>query len=155
MKFAVPIFWMATLSLLGIAQGISGGEGTLTDKQLKRRIPDVMLQRHVHGFVYCPDEKSQIAEVSLRSSNLPSNQRRVQTDENGYFDFANVPAGRYELVIKNGCSNTTSAVDHFDVQVQAEPTMFKDCVLAEIIVQLKERSKPLISHRPTKNVGCA
>jgi hypothetical protein len=122
----------------------------------KKQVSELALQRHVQGFIYCPDGSADNGEISLHfHKSLSAQIHRVRTDENGYFDFGNVPIGKYELVVENRCATTAASVNKFEVTVQSSATTsFKDCVPEEVVIKLNQRSGPEISYRLKKNASC-
>ena len=150
MKFQLHIFSMLLLiSVYGLAQNVPGSDA-------KKQTSELTFRRHVRGFVYCPSGSADSAQMSLRSHMMLSAQvLHVRTDKTGYFDFGNVPVGKYELVAENNCSETAGSVNKFEVTVQSgTAATFKDCLPEEIIIKLKRQSSPEISYRSTKNASC-
>jgi hypothetical protein len=124
--------------------------------ELRKWAPDLVLQHHLHGYIYCPGGEVSKAEVEIRSPLrwFPRDTVKVGTDKQGYFDFGAVSPGRYELVVKNYCSGSVLPIQTFDVVVDRQPVMFRDCLLEEIVVQLNDRAKAVVLHRPTRNAAC-
>src|SRR5580692_11252874 len=143
-----------------VAQGSSLGAGAPSDEQMRKRLrgPDLVLQHQLHGFVYCPSGEVSNVELLLRIGDpdrlFSTITKKVEGDGRGYFDFGGVTPGRYQLVVKNGCSGAVSPIASFDVEVVGEPTVNRDCVVEEVVVQLRRGENPVLFHRPTKNVAC-
>jgi hypothetical protein len=148
------------VSTFVVGQGPSSGGGAPSDEQMRKRLrgPDLVLQHHVHGFVYCPNGEVSKVELLLRVGDpnrlFSAITKTVEGDGTGYFDLGGVTPGRYQLVVKNSCAGAVSAIANFDVGVVSEPTVFRDCVLEEVVVQLRRGEDPIVFHRPTKNVAC-
>lgn len=157
MKFAAHI-----LSVLGLisAWGVAQSAPVFSAAPVfntKIQSQEIALQRYVRGFVYCPDGRVGSVEMSLRSHITFSTQiSHVHTDKTGYFDFGDVPVGKYELVVKNRCSATTTSVNKFEVTVQSGATgWFKGCSPPEeVVIRLKKQSNPEIFSGANKTANC-